>query len=235
MGRATTTLRMSSAFLVLFLSGCASATVDTGGIKAWAPPVTSAPAATAQDVAASRASGQAAGTTVVTDAKSGLSVTLPAGYVRITSKAQLASLVKAGSASSGAKLEAASAQYGSLVDSARIFAIKAGATDSAANLNILVVPAAGVDAAHVADFYDQVQPTLEGQLGATIISHKVETVAGTRALRIEYRLPVGTKSVRGTQVYLVHKDSVLVTTVTQNDAKGSEAEVNLIVDSLRLG
>jgi hypothetical protein len=231
MGRAATTLKMTTAFLVLFLSGCASAPVDTGGIKPWVPPVTSAPAATGEGVAG-QAPGQAAGSTVVTDAKSGFSVTLPSGYVRITDKAKLESAMKAGSAVADPKVKAAMAQYGSVVDRARVFAIKVGASDFTSNLNILVFPAEGMNAAHLGELYEQVRPTLEGQLGAKITSHKFQAVAGLKALRIEYGLPVGQRSARGTQVYLVHEGSVLVLTITQDDATGSTAEVDRTIDSL---
>jgi hypothetical protein len=235
MGRATTTLKMSTALLVLVvlsLSGCASAPVDTGGVKPWVPPATSATAGHKPGVAGP-APAQAAGSTVVTDPENGFSVTLPAGYVRITDKAQLDSLMKAASKRAGAKIKAAMAQYGSLGSRARVFAIRIGATDFADNLNILVMPAAGADAEHFGDLYDQLRPTLEKQLGATITGHKVEAVAGTKALRIEYRLPVGQQSVRGTQVYLLHNGRVLVSTITQSAATGSAAEANMIVDSLR--
>jgi hypothetical protein len=42
--------------------------------------------------------------------------------------------------------------------------------------------------------------------------HKVEMVAGTKALRIEYRLTVAQRKVRGTQIHLVHNRRAVVTT-----------------------
>ena len=90
-----------------------------------------------------------------------------------------------------------------------------------------------MDADHIADLYDQVKPVLEAKLGATITGHRLETVAGTKALRVEYRASVAGQPYRGTQVYLIHNGKALITTITQNDANASTADANMIIDSLR--
>ena len=59
-------------------------------------------------------------------------------------------------------------------------------------------------------------------------------VAGTKALRVEYRVKMGPARVRGTQVYLIPKDKLLVVTITQNDVEASSADANMIIDGLRV-
>lgn len=102
------------------------------------------------------------------------------------------------------------------------------------SVNILAVSPEGMDAEHIGDAYNQVKPVLEEKLGAVITGHRTETVAGTKALRVEYRVKMGPTRVRGTQVYLIHKDKLLVVTITQNDVEASTADANMIIDGLRV-
>lgn len=154
---------------------------------------------------------------MVTDAVDGFSVTLPAGYTRITDKAKLRSVVKAGAATAGPRFKALLDQYESALDHQKVTAFKLSTPDYADNFNIIVDSAGQLDAEHIGDGYLPLKQVLEGKLGATITSHRVETVAGTNALRIEYRLPVAQKSVRGTQVYLIYNGKILILSIGQND------------------
>jgi hypothetical protein len=202
----------------------------------WTKPTSSTVSSTTaatSSAPAGRASAQAAGSTVVTDALNGFAVTLPAGYRRITDKAQLESVMKTGTTVAGSRYEAVMNQYASVGANARVLAFKLGAADFSDNLNILAGPAEGMDAEHIGDIYDKVRPALAGKLGATITGHKIEMVAGTKALRIEYRLTVAQRSLRGTQIYLIHNGRAVVTTITQNDVAASKPEANMIVGSLR--
>ena len=192
MGRATLPLQTGVVLLVLALSGCTSTKTATTETQ----PATSTATRTT-------APSRPAGSTVVTDDVNRFSVTLPPGYTRITDKAQLEAIMKAGGRADP-KYKAILDQYAAVGDRARIYAIKLGDTDFADNLNIIVDTADGMDADHIADLYDGVvKPVLEGKLGATITGHRLETVAGTKALRVEYRAKFAGKSFRGTQVYLV--------------------------------
>ena len=89
-------------------------------------------------------------------------MTLPPGYTRITDKAQLEAIMKAGGRADP-KYKAILDQYATVGDRARIYAIKLGDTDFADNLNIIVDTADGMDADHIADLYDGVvKPVLRG-------------------------------------------------------------------------
>jgi hypothetical protein len=197
-----------------------------------APPATTVPAATSTTVG-SPTSPPAAGSTVVTDKVNGFTVTLPADYQRIRNKAQLSSRTRTGAARLS-RLKAVMDRYESMGVRARLFAFKVGTRVFADNINIIASPAAGVDADDIGSLYAQVSPSLSGKRGTTITAHRIETVAGTKALRVEYRVRLSKLSVRGTQVYLVHNGKVLITTITQNDVKASTAEANMMIDSLRL-
>lgn len=167
----------------------------------------------------------------MTDQVNGFSVRLPAGYRQIRDKAQVRSLIRAGAASN-LRLRAVLEQYAGLGDRARVFAYRLGAKGFADNVNILSEPAEGVDTNRIGEVYSQVKPALQGRLGATITGHRVERVAGRKALRVEYRLTVAQRSLRGTQVYLIHQGRALIVTVTQ-EASSAQAEADLIIDSLR--
>lgn len=214
------------AITVLALSGCTSN-------KAAAPATASSAPTTTTTALQSPAPSEKAGSGVVTDDVNGFSVRLPTGYTRITDKAMLQSMLKAGTVKDR-KLRAVLEQYAPVVERARVFAFKPGTTNFADNVNILAVSPEGMDAEHIGDAYNQVKPVLEEKLGAVITGHRTETVAGTKALRVEYRVKMGPARVRGTQVYLIPKDKLLVVTITQNDVEASSADANMIIDGLRV-
>jgi len=169
---------------------------------------------------------------VVTDDVNGFSLTLPDGYVRITDRAQLESLVKAGMAKNP-RLKDVLKQYAAMGKSARVFALKHAVEGFADNLNVLAVPAAGLTGERIQDAYMTVKRALEYNLQATIVGHRVEMVAGTRALRVEYRLMIAQRPLHGTQVYLTHGDKLLIVSITQNEVKERTVDANRIIASLR--
>jgi len=115
------------------------------------------------------------------------------------------SLMRA-SGTTNPRLKAVFDQYALIGKNARVFAFKLDAKGFVDSVNILAVPAsAGLGGEHIGNVYGQVKQALESKLGATIIDHRVESVAGTKALSIEYRLPVAQRSVHVRQVYVTHR------------------------------
>jgi hypothetical protein len=238
---------------VLALSGCgATATPPTGaapagatGSATTAKPTIARPGAAKPTIAkpgaakpaaakpaAAKPSSPAARSTLVTDAASGFSVRLPAGYTQITSKARLNELIKAGAATNP-KLKGLVQQYAALGNRARVFAYKLDSSNTFTdNLNIMTIPStAGAD--QIGQAFDKVKPELE-KVGATITNHRVEEIGGTKALRVEYRLRMPGKRVRGTQFYFIHRGNIVVTTISQIDREASEPDASAIIGSLRL-
>ena len=206
------------ALAVFALSGCGSDKTDTATSSKNATKVTAAKVP--------------AGSTVETDAVNGYSVVLPKGYKRMKDKAALRAMVqKAAEANPGLKTEFE--QYASVVDRVPVFALKLGKTFNN-NINILVTAPGGGTEDNIGDLYSQVPPVIEGKLGAKITDHKVMDLAGTKALRVDYRMKAGTEEVLGTQVYLVHNGKLLIVAITVKDASAGASEKNAIINGLRL-
>lgn len=227
------------AVAVLALSGCGATTTSTpvaapaesaAAGKAVAPTGKAAAPANkaARSAPSSRPTPKAARSTLITDAPNHFSVRLPAGYKRLT-KANVKALLKAGGAANP-QLKPIIDQYASVGDRARVFAYKPGAGGT--NVNVLTIPTKATSK-DLETLYAGVKPVVE-KVGARITAHGVERLAGTKAMRIEYRLSMSTMRMRGTQVYLIHRGKVIVMTITQPDVDASTADAKAILGSLRL-
>jgi hypothetical protein len=226
--------------LAVLISGCASkhtsaatapaasASSDSASLAAPAPSDALASSTAAAPVGSTPPDATMTGT--VTDAADGISVTLPAGYTRLTDTAQLQAVANA--ASAPPQLASQIANAGDMfAKGAKIVAYKTPDGAFADNLNIIVSDAAGMNPADIAQAFPAASQILTSS-GATVTGHSAVTVGGQPALQVEYTMPASGFTVNGTQVYIVHAGKVFITSISQAAATPNAADVKAIIDSM---
>lgn len=199
----------------LLLAGCQSG----GSSAGTAAPASSATASTTASATASATPTPSAtavagsekladGSTRVTDPTVGYQLVLPRGYVRITSKEQLAEIAKAGSKALKKRSQELSAA--AFQENVKLFAINrlTGGT-----INLVVVDAGGATSADLQDQADTFETLLKNQLGATKVTSAPVTIDGDPGLRADGTVNTSGTEVRLTQLYAVHADRVFITTI----------------------
>lgn len=195
----------------LLLAGCQSG----GSSAGTAAPASSATASTTASATPTPSATAVAGTekladgsTRVTDPAVGYQLVLPRGYVRITSKEQLAEIAKAGSKALKKRSQELSAA--AFQENVKLFAINrlTGGT-----INLVVVDAGGATSADLQDQADTFETLLKNQLGATKVTSAPVTIDGDPGLRADGTVNTSGTEVRLTQLYAVHADRVFITTI----------------------
>lgn len=199
----------------LLLSGCggSSGTTAAQSSTAAATSAAAAPSEAATTAASPSAAGanlgaaKPRGSKLVVDKANGYQIALPSGYIRITSKSQLAQVAKSG-ASAAAR---AGVTQQLLNKSLKMIAIKPNATDS---INVVVTSAGGM----TADQLPLAEPELKKQvakLGAKSVAFKEMTLGGDPALRAIYTLNLQGRHVLTVQYITVHEDQAYTLTFSQ--------------------
>jgi hypothetical protein len=149
---------------------------------------------------------QSDGSLRVTDAENGFQLTLPRGYLRVTSKSELAAIGKAGSKVLKGSAAAAAATFTEHVE---LFAIN---TLSGSTINVVTTPSGGSTTDDLVGQADSLKAQVAGGLGAKQITMTTIKVDGDPALRANATLVNGGKTITLTQIYAVHGDNVYITT-----------------------
>jgi hypothetical protein len=212
----------------LLLSGCGGSSGTTAAQpSAVATAVAATSAAATPSAAATRTASPSAvptrpgavrppGSKLVTDKANGYQLALPAVYLRITSKAQLNKVAKAGA--SAVRRSGITQQM--LNKSVKMIAAR---LDEAGSVNVVVVPAQGL----TADQLPLAEPTIKKQLkslGARGVTFASATLGGDPALRISYTLKAQGRRVSTVQYMTVHADRSYTLTFTEPVRLASKIE-----------
>ena len=211
----------------LLLAGCGGSSGTTNAQSSPAATTSSAatPSAVATTAAAPTASATASTTSAVTqppgsklvvDKADGYQVALPANYVHITSKSQLAKVFKAG-ASSAARTGITEQL---LNKSLKMIAVN---PNSGQSINVVVASAGGL----TSDQLPAVEPVLKkevGKLGAKKVTFTKVTLGGEPALRAVYTANLSGRSVPTVQYITVHSDQAYTLTFSKPSSGISKIE-----------
>jgi hypothetical protein len=198
----------------LLLSGCggsdgttAAQPSTTAATSAASTPSESVTTEATPSAAAGLGPAKPRGSKLVVDKANGYQLALPSGYIRITSKSQLAKVAKSG-ASAAAR---AGVTQQLLNKSLKMIAISSNATDS---INVVVTSAGGLTAEQL----PLAEPELKKQvakLGAKSVAFKELTLGGDPALRAIYTLNVQNRKVLTVQYITVHDEKAYTLTFSQ--------------------
>lgn len=219
----------------LLLSGCGSdgtaVTQPAAATSAAAPTAAATPAATAamtDDAAATPAaqsptaaptatgSRPPRGSKVFADKGKGYQIAVPAGFVRITSKAQLAKVYKA----SAKAIPKSGVTEQFMNKNLRMLAVKAAGN---ASINVVVVSAPGL----TADQMPMAAPSLKKQMkgmGARKIKVTEATLGSDPALRAAYTIKSAGTTLAMVQYITAHDDQAYTVTFTAPGGIGSKLE-----------
>jgi hypothetical protein len=163
----------------------------------------------------------------VVDSKHHFRLTLPAGYRRVTSKAELDKLRRAaGKVLDDAAIEGFSRRL--LQDRVQMVAVN---PDTANGINMVVTPRAGLSSSNLHLIKSVLKEELK-KMGVSRIAYRDMTVDGDRALRAEYVLPFAGRKLATIQYIAVHGDSSYTLTFTAATASGhSRPAEKAVVDS----
>jgi hypothetical protein len=211
----------------MLLAGCGgsdSTTQTSAGAVATATATTASPpspsASPSPSAAATTADDSATlkprGSKVFLDKANGYQVAVPSGYTRVTSKAELAKILKAGS-STAARGGISQQMFG---ESVKMIAVN---RKTFAGVNVVVTPAGGM----TADQLPAARPGIKkmvAKIGARNVVFKSATMGGEPALRASYKLSQQGVSVLTVQYITVHDDRAYTLTFSQSDRLARKLE-----------
>ena len=198
--------------IVIALSGCTTKNTTRANTTS----ATSSVEATGSGSQGLTAAASEPTTGTVTDAADRVSVTLPPGYARLDP----------------AQVEGIFGSQLATFKDAKIIAVKMPATPPIAGaVAVDIAPATGFLPSQVDQLFQQASDALTGG-GATIKSHSSAPVAGYPVLRIDYTLPANSRTLEGTEVFMIYDEKLYFTTVLQDEASYSATTVNDVINSI---
>jgi hypothetical protein len=159
--------------------------------------------------------------TSVSDPAEGYQVKLPCGFTRVTSQAQLDSIMK----------QAAAQLKGKVGDSAQLGQAKLSAANAktGSRINLVITPADGMTGKDLSSQKAALKQQLES-IGANSLTFSDLTVAGDQALRVKATMVTKSAKLQMVQVYTIHSDKAYIWTFT--GAKAMQPEEQLVLGTL---